>query len=88
MTYTHIFRESGNGFPRDGETVIEPADDGWHKLLRVVDSSPIHTGNAMAGDANFLYLRCEAADQDFDDLSEAAADAAYEDMHHVAPIHA
>jgi len=82
---THLFRESGNGFPRDGSLVIEADDHGWHKLLRVVAAGGDIETHGM-GQANTCALICEPADQDWGDLDDAEADRLYDELPHVAPI--
>lgn len=78
-TWTHVFCEAGNGFPGVGEEVIYAAD-GDVILLKVVAISSIHTAQWQA---NYVYVECESADRDWDDLDEADADSLYEDPHHV-----
>ena len=43
MEWTHIMREAGNGFPRDGEDVLIEDQSGWHKIVRVARTSSIVT---------------------------------------------
>ena len=81
--YTHTFYEQGNGFPEDGEIVVYD-DDGHVTLLRIIDSSLIHTtGN---GRGNYIYLTCEPALPNWDDLSCAAQDHLYENGFHVGSV--
>lgn len=83
LTYTHEFYEQGNGFPKIGDEVLVEGDGGWHAIKRVTAISRIHTSQGVA---NHVYLALEDADIDYDDLSDAEADAAWENLHHVDPI--
>ena len=80
--WTHTFSECGNGFPRNGEDVLEVVD-GDVRLLTVVETSPIHTAQWAA---NMVYVVCEESDNDWDDYSEDKQTRLYEDMHHVEPV--
>lgn len=84
-TYTHVFRESGNGFPRVGEAVLVEGDCGGHSIMRVVETSPIHTRQWAA---NWMYLTLGPADREWDDLTEMEQDAAWEGLCHVEPASA
>lgn len=79
--YTHIFHEAGNGFPRVGDEVIIERDMGWHEIKKVASISSIHTRQWQA---NWIYLTLEAADRDYDDLDDAEAEAAWNDLYHVS----
>ena len=81
-TWTHEFCEAGNGFPGVGENVIVSLG-GDIRLLTVKQISSIHTSQWQA---NWVYLVCEDADQDWDDMDEDEQDAAWENMHHVGPL--
>jgi hypothetical protein len=81
--WTHTFSEAGNGFPSDGELVIEEGDMGWHKLMRVVETSRIHTSQWRA---NTIYLLAEDAEENWDDYSDKELDEMWEDLHHIDPI--
>lgn len=52
--------EMGNGFPSEGDYV---GGEGllWH-VVRL--EGPIHTGNAMCGEANYIYAEVEEARRD------------------------
>lgn len=81
--YTHVFHEQGNGFPRIGDEVLVEGDCGWHKIMRIVGMSHIHTRQWQP---NWIYLALEDADRDYIDLSDADADDAWEGLHHVAEM--
>ena len=86
MTYTHMFHEAGNGFPGVGDEVISDEDGGICndiRLLKVVGMSRIHT---RQWHANYVYLVCEPADRDWDDLSESKQDRLYDTLHHVSRL--
>lgn len=81
--YTHQFIEQGNGYPSVGDEVLVEGDMGWHEIKVVAEISPIHTRQYQP---NYVYLTLEAADRDYDDLSDAETDKAWSDLHHVAEI--
>lgn len=72
--WTHIFVESGNGFPQDNELVLCMHDDGEVDTLRITETSPIHTSD-VPGRGNYLYCRCVPNHSKWDDYGEAAQDA-------------
>lgn len=82
--YTHIFTERGNGFPEDGERVLCDID-GDITLLRVVESSPIHTAEGGSGHGNYIYLVCKPDETEWFDFVELFP-AAYQNTYHVEPI--
>lgn len=85
-TWTHQFTEQGNGFPDVGDDVLLEGDCGWHTLLRVLEIDSISTAQTGSGMGNSVLLRCERSPNDYDDMNDDAADAAWESLHHVAEI--
>jgi hypothetical protein len=79
--WTHIFHEAGNGFPQDGDDVLVAGRCcGNHKIMRVKDSSRIHTHQWRA---NWIYIQLEDSDSDYGDMTEEEQDEAWENMYHV-----
>jgi len=81
--YEYIFEEAGNGFPQDGEEVLLEDELGWHKLMTIVESSPIHT---IQWQANFLYLMAVESERDYDSLSESEQDEVWESHYRIQPL--
>ena len=80
--WTHEFSEAGNGFPGVDELVIEELD-GDIRLLVIKEISRIHT---IQWQANYVYLVCEEADENWDEWSEKKQDRNWERLCHVSPI--
>lgn len=57
MSYTHIFYERNQGFPQDGEVVVELDDWGDGPAMVLESSSPIHYG--LPGTPNYIYCTCK-----------------------------
>lgn len=85
-TYTHRFTEQGNGFPQDGEEVIETSDFGDATLWVLVESTDIQTHRP--GEGNTIDCILRRSDRDYDDLTDEEANAAWSDLHHVVAIEA
>jgi hypothetical protein len=83
--YTHVFTETGNGFPEDGDVVVCD-NDGDITLLKIVGSSPIHTTQTGSGHGNYVYLVCKPCARCWDDMDEAEQDDFYDNGFHVGPI--
>lgn len=79
--YTHVFRESGNRFPRIGDEVI--VEEAETEIKRVASVSPIHT---RQWEANRIYLTLVDADRDYSAMSDLDADVAWGGLHHVFEI--
>jgi hypothetical protein len=79
--WTHYFAEAGNGLPGVGDKVL--FQDGWGDttILVVRRVSCIHTQQYKP---NWVYLACEPADRDWDDLTDTEQDTLFESAHHVA----
>lgn len=73
-TYTHIFREAGNGFPQDGDHVLCVYDGGQMQVLVLDGTSPIHTAQWQA---NYVYCQCSRADLQVEDFSDPELDGMY-----------
>lgn len=81
MNYTHIFHETGNGFPTVGDEVLVEGVCGWHTIMQVVEISSVHTRQWAP---NYVYLSLDAADRDYDELDDDDAREAWESLHHVS----
>lgn len=58
--------ETGNGWPSNGDLLV---DYDSQDVYRLVETSSIHTGDAMRGEANYVYAVVERA-AGCDDLPE------------------
>ena len=74
--FTHVFHETGNGFPGVGDEVLIEGDCGWHKVHTVTAKSSIHTRQWQA---NWIYLTLSDDSRDYDDTD-------WDDLYHVAEI--
>lgn len=81
--YTHVIEERGNGLPSVGDEVIVHDDSGWHEIRRIESISRIITEQWRA---NRVYVTLEDAEREYDDLTEAEQEEAYEGLHHADPL--
>ena len=73
------FMENGNGFPEEGEQIIQIDDFGWHKLFTVIKGGYIDTSSMYGNSCN---IEVEPSKVDYDDMTEEEQDEAFELLRH------